>query len=361
MLSPAVQCASRVVSSLQERIVETTVYLLAILGFGFCLYLLPPTVVELCVTIGLIGFMYQIALSMCEYRDEDLPWPLTRIPSWCFFALPVSVLVSQYLVMTNATLSQTVVLGALLAVSLYFWFILPAAWYQKLSSSSDKREQPSSSLSILVPAYNEAGYIGRCLDSLTNARYPDAKEIIVIDDGSEDTTYDEARAHATSDVVVLQQSNGGKHSALNTGLERATGEVIVTVDADSIIAENALEQIVAELEANPAVGAIAGTVKLQHTETLVEKLQVLEYAIGINTFRRAFAAVGFVNVVPGCLGCFRRAAIDDVGGYDGDTLTEDFDLTIKLLKSGWTVSASEALVYTAAPRTWTSLYKQRIR
>ncbi|WP_323677957.1 glycosyltransferase family 2 protein, partial [Halorubellus sp. PRR65] len=86
--------------------------------------------------------------------------------------------------------------------------------------------------------------------------------------------------------------------------------------------------------ADPNIGAVAGAVKLLRVQSRIEKLQALEYALGINTFRRAFAALGFVNVVPGCLGCFRRAALEEVDGYDGDTMTEDFDVTIKLLKAG---------------------------
>mgnify|MGYP006283564381 FL=1 len=346
--------------SLNEQRREIYVFALSVLVFGLLLYLLPAPLVEICLLIGILGFAYHIFLTYFEDYTTNLK--MSVIPIWVpFFVLSLS-LSFMYMMKYNYSIPQIVVFSALLVVFFYFWFIIPAAWYQKhINKSSSGKRSPSSTLSILVPAYNEEEYIGRCLDSLKDSQYPIPKEIIVIDDGSEDNTYDVAQNHATNNVKIIQQSNGGKHSALNAGLEQATGDVIVTVDADSVITETALVQIVADLEADANIGAVAGTVKLLRVQSHVEKLQALEYALGINTFRRAFAVLGFVNVVPGCLGCYRRTALESVGGFDGDTMTEDFDVTIKLLKSGWNVQASDALVYTDAPRTWRTLYRQRIR
>ncbi|WP_135535109.1 glycosyltransferase [Halostella pelagica] len=346
-----------------ERLTETTLFVLTVLAFGLLLHLLPPPVVDICLLIGVLGFLYHVFLTYYEDRATGLPWPVSEVPVWCVFALPLGGTISAYVFAMNRSIIQTVVFSALLVVFFYFWFILPAAWFQKTHGgpANEDREPPDSTLSVLVPAYNEEGYVGRCVESLLDSRYPGPTEIIVIDDGSTDGTYDEAIAHATGDVTVIQQPNEGKYSALNTGLERSTGDVIVTVDADSVVDEDALVQIVRDLEADPNIGAVAGAVKLLRVQSRIEKLQALEYALGINTFRRAFAALGFVNVVPGCLGCFRRAALEEVGGYDGDTMTEDFDVTIKLLKAGWNVEASDSLAFTEAPRTWTGLYSQRLR
>lgn len=341
---------------------ETAVFILTIIGIALLLYLLPPQVSRLCLFVGIVGFCYHTLLTVSETRDAELPWPISVVPDWGLFVAPVAVALSIYVGTTRVTLTQLVVLGALFTVFFYFWFVLPAAWYHSIrTSKSGRPPSPESSLSVIVPAYNESGYIGPCIDSLVDADYPGPMEIVVVDDGSTDSTYEEARAHATEEVTVLQQSNTGKHAALNTGLDYATGDAVMTVDADSLIAEDAPARIVADLESDPDVGAVAGTVKLVRTETLVEKLQALEYAVGINTFRRAFAALEFVNIVPGCLGCFRRDALEAVGRFSNDTLTEDFDVTLEILKAGWKVRASEALVYTRAPSTWRALYHQRIR
>lgn len=352
----------RIRSRADDHAGETAVFALAIIGIALLLYLLPPPVSRLCLFVGVVGLGYHTFLTGFEIRDAELPWPVSIVPDLGLFVAPVAVALTVYTGTTRVTLTQLVILGALFIVFFYFWFVLPAAWYHSVwTSKSGRPPSPESSLSVIVPAYNESGYIGPCIDSLVDADYPRPMEIIVVDDGSTDSTYEEARAHATEEVTVLQQSNGGKHAALNTGLDYATGDAVMTVDADSLVAEDAPARIVADLESDPDVGAVAGTVKLVRTEMFVEKLQALEYAIAINTFRRAFAALGLVNVVPGCLGCFRRDALEAVGRFTDDTLTEDFDVTLELLKAGWKVRASEALVYTRAPSTWHSLYRQRIR
>ncbi|SDD28795.1 glycosyltransferase family 2 protein [Natrinema hispanicum] len=348
---------------LRNQDAETAILCACVLGFGVVLSFLPAAVVNLCLLVGVVGLAYQ-ALLIYHGRDGwPSPWLLSELPSWIVLGVPVGGLLGYHLFEAEATVVQGIILVAVLFVSFYFWYVLPAAWFQSHQQSSPDVEQnpPTVPLSILVPAYNEAGCIGQCIDRLVQAEYPGPKEIIVIDDGSTDATYQEACAHATADVHVLQQENGGKFSALNTGLERATGSVVVTVDADSRVTDSTLVEIVADLLVDPSVGAVAGTVKPTRVDTLVEKLQALEYAVGINTFRRAFAATDSVNVVPGCLGCFRKVAIDGVGGYDGDTMTEDYDITLQILRAGWSVRASEALVYTEAPRTWRGLARQRLR
>jgi cellulose synthase/poly-beta-1,6-N-acetylglucosamine synthase-like glycosyltransferase len=204
--------------------------------------------------------------------------------------------------------------------------------------------------------------VGPCVDALLDSDYPAEKlEVIVIDDGSTDGTFAEARRHATEAVTVLRKENGGKHSALNYGLEAATADRIVTIDADSMVAEEALRELVRRFEAHPDAGAIAGNVKVSNRGSLVTDLQALEYVIGINTFRWAFDLLGVVTVVPGCLGVFRRDVLEAIGGYDADTLTEDFDATIRILKRDEQVRHSDAVVYTEAPDTWRDLYRQRLR
>ncbi|RYJ14226.1 glycosyltransferase [Halogeometricum borinquense] len=217
-------------------------------------------------------------------------------------------------------------------------------------------------VSVLVPAYNESNYVGDCLDSILASDYPtDRLEVIVIDDGSTDGTYAEASAYRNDRVSVFHRSNGGKHAALNLGLSCSRGDVVVAVDADSILAPSALRTAVEQLQSDPRLGAVAGTVVVNNADGIVGSVQALEYVLGINTVRRAFSYLGTVMVIPGCLGVFRREALSEVGGYDPDTVTEDFDLTVRLLKAGWRVELSEALVYTEAPFSLTDLLNQRLR
>lgn len=254
-------------------------------------------------------------------------------------------------------------LGAISLIFVYYWFIALVAVYHDLTEHATSRlpeEYPS--ISVLVPAYNEEGYVGRAIQSLLDADYPRGKfEVIVVDDGSTDGTLAEARSFASENVTVVTKRNGGKYSALNYGLLFAESEIIVTVDADSIVAGDALREIVTPFELRENIGAVASNVTIWNRDSLVTRCQQLEYSIGVNIYRRMLDQFGIVLVVPGCLGAYRREALEDVFAYDPETLTEDFDVTLKVLSSGRRVTVSGARVYTEAPSTWRDLYKQRLR
>ncbi|ELY47641.1 glycosyltransferase [Natronorubrum sulfidifaciens] len=258
---------------------------------------------------------------------------------------------------------QFVHLIAIALIFIYYWFIaLIAIYHDQVSDSRATPSPPYPSLSVLVPAYNEAGYVSRAITSLLEAEYPTEQiEIIVIDDGSTDETAAEARSFDSDLVRVVTKANGGKYSALNYGLLFAEGEIIATVDADSIVAPDALTRIVAPFADDPDLGAVASNVTIWNRDSLLTRCQQLEYTIGVNIYRRMLDHFGIVLIVPGCLGAYRRDALEGVFAYDPETLTEDFDVTMKVLRSGYRVTVSDARVYTEAPDTWASLYNQRLR
>lgn len=240
-------------------------------------------------------------------------------------------------------------------------FPLMFAQVRERVDSDDTLDDPPF-VSVLVPAYNESKYVGNCIESILASDYPENRmEVIVVDDGSTDETYAEAAAYRGDSVSVYHRSNGGKHAALNFGLSCSRGEVVVAVDADSVLESSAIRTAVARLESDHRLGALAGTVVIDNPDGIVGGVQALEYVLGINTLRRAFSYLGTVMVVPGCLGVFRREAIAGVGGYDPDTVTEDFDLTVRLLKTGWRVELVESVVYTEAPFSVADLLNQRLR
>ncbi|MCU0636309.1 MAG: glycosyltransferase, partial [Gemmatimonadaceae bacterium] len=136
-----------------------------------------------------------------------------------------------------------------------------------------KDAQYTPSVSIVVPAYNEARVIARTVRSLRALRYA-SLEIVVVDDGSTDETFTAAQEGAEGDARVrcLRQPNGGKASALNTGIACATGEVIVVVDADTVLADDAIAHLVHPL-ADARVGAVAGNAKVGNRVNLVTRWQ----------------------------------------------------------------------------------------
>jgi poly-beta-1,6-N-acetyl-D-glucosamine synthase len=225
----------------------------------------------------------------------------------------------------------------------------------------DEGELPP--ISVIVPAYNEEKVIGAAIDSLLALEYP-TYEVIVIDDGSRDDTLAVAtryEGHAAVPVRVFSTPNAGKATALNLGISNAQYPFLFCMDSDSTVEPDTLRRAVAHM-ADEAVGAVAGNVKVINRNSLLTRLQALEYIEGLNMPRRAQGFIAAVNIVPGPVGLFRREALIDVGGYESDTFAEDADLTLKLIAAGWKiVYEDQAVAWTQAPDRWLDLIQQRYR
>ena len=221
-------------------------------------------------------------------------------------------------------------------------------------------------VAVLIPAYNEEKVIERTVRAALNSNYPNL-HVIVIDDGSKDRTLEVARAafaqQATrGQVVILTKPNSGKAEALNFGLQHLRDEeIFVGIDADTVIAPDAISRLVPHF-LNPKVGAVAGNAKVGNRVNLWTRWQALEYITSQNFERRALNTLGAVSVVPGAIGAWRTSAVREVGGYHTDTVAEDADLTMALLRLGYRVEYEDlALAYTEAPTTANGLMRQRFR
>ena len=224
------------------------------------------------------------------------------------------------------------------------------------------RGLPPASVSVIIPAFREEQVIVRTIQAILDQHQP-GLEVLVIDDGSPDRTAEVAREvfGDRPDVRIFRKPNGGKASALNFGLARATGEIVVALDADTIFAPDTIGKLLEPL-ADPRVGAVAGNAKVGNRINLVTRWQAIEYVTSQNIDRRAFALLNCITVVPGAVGAWRRSLVESVGGFSDDTLAEDQDLTLSLLERGWRVAyADRAIAYTEAPDTLASLSKQRFR
>ncbi|MFC6834937.1 glycosyltransferase [Halomarina ordinaria] len=321
----------------------------------------PLSTVYATLTVVSVTVLLQFLL---RHRDPSISHRF-EIPLWPMVVLSPMV---GGLVLTYWEAQTPVYIAGLLFLGLIYLLIcaallVPLAVVQKSTHvRSPPLNEPFPTVSVLIPAYNEAGYVGPCIEAVLDSDYPDQRlEIVVVNDGSSDGTYEEAAQYRDRGVSVYHKSNGGKHSALNYGLLCSTGEYVVAIDADSHVTPTAITRLVRDLEAHPGAGAVAGNVKVTNRDNVVTWLQSLEYIVSINTFRRMFGLLGSVPVIPGCLGGFRREALEDVFGYDPDTVTEDYDVTVQLIKHGWRVKTSEATVSTEAPFTWRDLYRQRLR
>jgi cellulose synthase/poly-beta-1,6-N-acetylglucosamine synthase-like glycosyltransferase len=221
-------------------------------------------------------------------------------------------------------------------------------------------------VAVLIPAYNEEKVIERTVQGALDSDYPDLC-VIVIDDGSKDRTLEITRrafAAEESDgrVLILSRPNGGKAEALNFGLQHiGDAKIFVGIDADTIIAPDAIARLVPHF-LNPRVAAVAGNAKVGNRVNLWTRWQALEYITSQNFERRALNTMGAVSVVPGAIGAWRVDMVREAGGYHVDTVAEDADLTMALLRNGYRVEyEDQALAFTEAPTTANALMRQRFR
>ncbi|HTY84156.1 MAG TPA: polysaccharide deacetylase family protein [Silvibacterium sp.] len=220
-------------------------------------------------------------------------------------------------------------------------------------------------VAVLIPAYNEEAVIARTIRSVLNSDYKNIR-VIVVDDGSTDNTFDTAREAFPSEMAcgklsVLTKPNAGKAEALNFGLRHLDEEIYVGIDADTVIASDAISRLVCHF-ADQRVGAVAGNAKVGNRVNLWTRWQALEYITSQNFERRALDLFNVVTVVPGAIGAWRTAPVIHSGGYPINTVAEDADLTMNLLEQNYKVIYEDrALAFTEAPINAKGLMRQRFR
>ncbi len=220
-------------------------------------------------------------------------------------------------------------------------------------------------VAVLIPSYNEEKVIVRTIRSVLNSDYPNL-HVIVIDDGSKDRTAEVAREAYEAEiragrVKVLEKPNGGKAAALNFALDQIDEEIYVGIDADTVIAADAVSKLIPHFE-DPTIGAVAGNAKVGNRVNLWTRWQALEYITSQNFERRALDLFNVVMVVPGAIGAWRTAAVKKAGCYPVNTVAEDADLTMSLLEQNLKVVYEDrSLAFTEAPINATGLMRQRFR
>jgi cellulose synthase/poly-beta-1,6-N-acetylglucosamine synthase-like glycosyltransferase/peptidoglycan/xylan/chitin deacetylase (PgdA/CDA1 family) len=217
-------------------------------------------------------------------------------------------------------------------------------------------------VSVLIPAFNEEKVIASSIGRILKSKHVHL-EVVVVDDGSTDATAEVVGREFAGEprVKLIRIPNGGKANAVNTALRASHGEVVVALDADTQFEPHTIARLVRWF-ADPKVGAVAGNAKVGNRINLITLWQALEYITAQNLERRALAALGTITVVPGAVGAWRRTALEALGGFPGDTLAEDQDLTLAVQMAGYTaLFDSTAVAWTEAPDTARGLARQRFR
>ncbi|MED0973367.1 glycosyltransferase [Bacillus paramycoides] len=296
---------------------------------------------------------------MDKERDEVMP--------------PVSSEDKQYLFYNKAVFSGAGYSKHILTTIFYiaiglgifrFLFLIYFAFKQKKKVSArlftNSSYQPF--VSVVIAAYNEEKVIAKTIRSILDSDYREF-EVIVVDDGSKDGTSKviQETFYKHPKVRLIQKENGGKSSAMNLGFQQSRGEIIVTLDADTIIAQDAISLMIRHFE-NHNVAAVSGNVKVGNRRNLLTAWQHVEYITGFNLERRAFDELNCITVVPGAIGAWRKKNVVESGYLSEDTLAEDTDLTITFLCEGHRIVYEEkAYAFTESPEDVKSLIKQRYR
>ncbi|HWZ12501.1 MAG TPA: glycosyltransferase, partial [Acidobacteriaceae bacterium] len=226
-------------------------------------------------------------------------------------------------------------------------------------------EEFEPQVAVVIPAYNEETVIVRTIRSVLQSSYAFLR-VIVVDDGSTDRTFDVAREAyraeiASGRLTVMTKPNAGKAEALNFALQHIHEDFYVGIDADTVIAPDAISKMIPHF-ADAEIGAVAGNAKVGNRINLWTRWQALEYITSQNFERRALDLFGVVTVVPGAIGAWRTAPVKAAGGYPLNTVAEDADLTMSLLEQGYKVVYEDhALAFTEAPATARGLMRQRFR
>ncbi len=260
------------------------------------------------------------------------------------------------------------VLGfVLLAARTILWIVYRPA------PPATREEAPS--LTVVIPAYNEGAMVLQSIESVVKADYPqDRLEILVIDDGSKDDTwsYILRAAAAYPDLVtpLRHEKNRGKREALALGFSRARGEVIVTIDSDSVIERDALLALAGPFR-NPQIGAVAGKVLVYNRRNgIIPRMLHVRYVLSFDMLRSVESVYGNVYCCPGALTALRATAVRRVlekwqnQRFLGSRCTfgEDRAMTNFLLDCGYdTVYQRAAIVHTVVPTAYWKLCKMLLR
>jgi len=318
------------------------------------------------------GYQFTTIADLLGKKKDDLMPPVPKGSGY-------------YLLQLNYFLAMTGYLGSHFLTSVFIVFIILSLlrilfmavmasrqhqwekkWGLKAFWKPDGTDAPK--VSVIVPAYNEEINAVGSIENLLRTDYPNY-EIIFVDDGSKDGTFRKVQ-HAfegNPKLRVLTKPNGGKASALNFGIQHSEAEFVICIDADTKLMPDAVSKLMMHFgdlkyHSGKKVGAVAGNVKVGNTVNLLTRWQSIEYISSQNFDRKAFAYLNAITVVPGAIGAFRKLAIEEAGGFTTDTLAEDCDLTIRMLRCNYIIeNENNAIAMTEAPETAKMFIKQRFR
>jgi len=294
---------------------------------------------------------------------------LLYVPTSAILYLAVT---SNYKPTESFTLVRLIIL--ILFVPIIFKYVLHlliAPWYSVVENARSKKRPKDflPSVTVLIPAWNEAVGIVHTIESVIATQYKNL-EIIIVNDGSTDSTHNVitqfiadfkvSKSKTSLSIIYYNIKNDGKAKALNHALRFASNDIIITIDADSSMDKNAIHHLVKHFS-DPLVASVAGNVVIGNRTRPIGLIQQLEYVYGFY-FKRADSLLNAVYIVGGAAAAYRKEVITRTGGFDESIITEGIELSTRLQDQGYKVRyAAEAIVYTEGPQDFEGLCKQRLR
>ncbi|WP_338521688.1 poly-beta-1,6-N-acetyl-D-glucosamine synthase [Pseudomonas batumici] len=253
--------------------------------------------------------------------------------------------------------------GLWIAGGLYFWL----HWERHWPWEADTLPPPLPGeplISILIPCFNEEDNVAETIEAALAQHYPNI-EVIAINDGSKDNTgqlLDELALLDPRLRVIHLAQNQGKAVALRMGTVAARSEYLLCIDGDALLAPNTAAYMVAPLLQNSRLGAVTGNPRIRTRSTLVGRVQVGEFSSIIGLIKRTQRVLGRIFTISGVICAFRRTALDRVGYWSPNMITEDIDVSWKLQLDHWSIFYEpRALCWILMPETVRGLWKQRLR
>ncbi len=260
----------------------------------------------------------------------------------------------------------------------YFVYMIISPWHDVFVAWSEYKNRKIYNyktyrprVTVLVPAWNEESGIITTLQSLINSSYKKL-EIIVIDNASTDDTavnvvsfikkYKKLEKFYGENIKIIytREDQKGKGYALNKGIAMATGEIIVSIDADCFVPKETIQNFVNYFKDDKVMAAV-GNVKIGNTKSIIEVIQYLEFLFSFY-FKKCDSLLGSIYIIGGAAGAFRRKIFDDIGGYSVTNITEDINLSFRIQHEGLKIIyAEQAIVYTEGATDFTGLIQQRLR
>lgn len=280
----------------------------------------------------------------------------------------ISAIVLSLIFYSLATRSMTWLMYLLFIPAIYNLFIVTVS----LKTPPPSRGTEMPFISILIPAHNEEFTIERCVRSLAELDYhrngKRKYEIIVINDGSTDKT-GEVLGNLKKEIDYLRivtrkppRAGKGKGYVLNDGVRICKGEVIAVFDADARIESDFLKKIIPYLDDDDVAGVQARVRMYNAHRNLLTMMQEVEFSIFGNVILRARDIMGKSGFLGGNGQLTRKKFVEDIEGWDGFAVTEDLNMSIKLILGGNKIRyCPEAVVWQEAVPEWKAFFRQRVR